>query len=285
MLGGVALQYRVAGRGPLLVFHPPGWGIGPALYEATLQPLEESFTVIYLSPRGAAGIPAPPAEASLDVTAFVTDLEHLRAHWRVESFALAGHSHSGFIALHYALQHPRHVDRLLLVSPQLTGLDAAPDDPVARPASTTPAPPEIAAALAYLGSVGGFGAIFAEQTDAGVTEFLRRIAPIYFRDPGRMGPLSAALAQLTLPRRTVLSVTSSDERYALDAQALRTLDMPVAIAAGRHDRVCPIARAQLLARLVPRATLRVFEASGHMPWLEEPAAFFAEVSAALRQGA
>jgi len=41
---------------------------------------------------------------------------------------------------------------------------------------------------AYLASVGGFAAIFAEQTDAGVAEFLRRIAPIYFQDPRRMGP-------------------------------------------------------------------------------------------------
>jgi len=279
---GVALQYRVAGRGPLLVFHPPGWGVGPALYEATLQALEPSFTVVYVSPRGAAGMPAPPPEAALDVPAFVNDLERLRVHWGVPRVALAGHSHSGFIALHYALQYPEHVARLVLLSPQLTGLDVAPD---AAPAATTPEPPEIAAALAYLGSVGGFGAIFAEPTDAGVTAFVRRIAPIYFRDPGKMAPLSAALARLTLPRRTVHEVTRSDERHALHAEALRALAIPVVIAAGRHDRVCPIERAQLLARLIPRARLRVFEASGHFPWIEEPAAFFEDVPALLHDAA
>src|SRR5262249_37755869 len=74
---GVEIRYRVAGRGPLLVLHPPGWGIGATPYTTTLSRLEDAFTVVYLWPRGAAGGPAPAPNVRLDIPAFVTDLETL----------------------------------------------------------------------------------------------------------------------------------------------------------------------------------------------------------------
>jgi pimeloyl-ACP methyl ester carboxylesterase len=97
-------------QGPLLIFHPPGWGIGAVPYQATLSRLEELFTVVYL-PRGAAGVAGPPKSAALDVGAFVSDLEQLRRQLGVEEFGLAGHSHSSLTTLHYTLRHARTSNR------------------------------------------------------------------------------------------------------------------------------------------------------------------------------
>lgn len=276
----VQLRYRIAGHGPLLVIHPPGWGIGATPYEATLKPLEDSFTIVYLWPRGAAGAPRPPASTALNVQTFVDDLDKLRSHLGVTEFALAGHSHSGLIALHYALQNPHRVSRLLLLSAQLIGVPADLAEPESPP--STPEPAEIAAAAEYLATMGGIDALFSLHSDAEATEFLRRILPLYFTDPRAMTPLAAALEPLTLPHHTLQTVTSTDESYPLDTATLSSLQVPTVIVAGRQDRFCPVAQARRLARTMPRATFLLYERSGHFPWLEEPDSFFQNVIAAMR---
>jgi proline iminopeptidase len=278
MAEGTRLRYRVAGRGPVLVVQPPGWGIGAGLYEATLSPLEQQFTLVYVRPRGSAGEAASPG--ALDVGGFVADLEALRVHLGVERFALAGHSHGGFIALHYALRPPRRVARLVLLATQITGLDAPAE--AAAPAALAP---EVAAAMAFLASQGGVGAVFALGGDAEATEFLRRLLPIYFHDPRHMAPLVEHMAAVTLPLATLQAVTASDGQYALRGDALRALDVATVIVAGRHDHMCSLAGAQQLARLLPRADLIVFEHSGHLAWLEEPERFFGELPARVASGA
>lgn len=276
LIDGARVRYRVAGGGPLLIVHPPGWGIGAVPYVATLSPLEEHFTVVYLWPRGAAGLP-PSDGGDLNVGLFVEDLDRMRTHLGLESFTLAGHSHSGLIALHYALRYPKRVKGLLLLDAQLDGVPAAGDEePLAGPT-----PPAVVDALAYLDSVGGLDAVFELRTDAEATEFLGRILPLYFMDPANMAPLLRALEGLTLPRHTLQAVTSSDALYSLDADRVRDLATPTVVVSGRHDRFCPFSQARKLAHILPNATLIAFENSGHFPWLEESASFFARVPSAL----
>jgi len=278
VVDGAQLRYRVAGHGPLLVFHPPGWGIGADPYVATLARLEETCTVVYLWPRGSAGSPAPDT-ADLNVGRFVADLEALRSHLGVERIALAGHSHGGLVALQYALRHPRAVDRLLLLSSQLTGVPMGTyfDDRNLQAWVDE----YFAAAMTYLSSRGGFGHLFELRSDEQVKTFLAQILPLYFTDQSAMTPLADALASTTLPYRTLQAVSASDGDYPLDVAALADLTVPVAIAAGRQDRICPLAGSRSLARIVPHSELLVFEASGHFPWLEESDSFFARVREAI----
>jgi proline iminopeptidase len=275
-LDGGPIRYRVTGAGPLLVVHPPGWGIGATPYAATLSPLQDQFTVVYLWPRGAAGLP-PSNRSDLNVGAFAEDLEQVRLHLAVNDFTLAGHSHGGLIALHYALRNPGRVTRLLLLDAQLDGVAASPgEEPPAGPL-----PPEVRDALAYLNSAGGLGVISELRTDAETTEFLGHILPLYFSNPANMAPLVRAMQGLTLPRHTLQTVTATDGRYPLDPRALPTVTTPTVLVAGRQDRFCPLGQARQLVNILPLATLMSFEDSGHFPWLEEPGLFFASVPAAL----
>lgn len=277
-VGGARLRFRVAGRGPLLVMHPPGWGIGADPYIATLGRLEESFTVVYLWPRGSAGAGGATGSAALTVATFVSDLEALRLHLGVDQFNLAGHSHGGLVAMHYALHHPERVGRLLLIDTELIGVPAEPDN--ASPSGIFTDPPEVVEAMRYLAERGGFDSLFALKSDAEATEFLGRILPLYFVDPAAMAPLIAGMQSLALPCRTLQAVTASDGDFALNVSALSRLQIPTVIVAGRHDRVCSVAGAQGLAKLMPQSTLLIYEASGHFPWLEEPEDFFTQVPAA-----
>jgi len=52
---------------------------------------------------------------------------------------------------------------------------------------------------------------------------------------------------------------------------------PVLVLAGRHDRVCPVAASQDMARRLPNAELVVFENSAHMTFAEEQDRYLATV--------
>ncbi len=41
------------------------------------------------------------------------------------------------------------------------------------------------------------------------------------------------------------------------------------VIAGRHDRICPVEAAEVMAHLIPDAELAVMERSGHMPFVEQ----------------
>ena len=55
---------------------------------------------------------------------------------------------------------------------------------------------------------------------------------------------------------------------------LGEIGAPTLIVVGRDDFVTPPSRARILHEGIPRSELVVLENSGHMPWLEEPDAFF-----------
>ena len=65
---------------------------------------------------------------------------------------------------------------------------------------------------------------------------------------------------------------------------LKRVEAPTLVVHGRHDRVVPVANAEILADRIPRAELRILRDSGHLYSTEQPevdediARFFEEVS-------
>ncbi|GLW33275.1 alpha/beta hydrolase [Actinoplanes regularis] len=60
---------------------------------------------------------------------------------------------------------------------------------------------------------------------------------------------------------------------------LTTVSVPTLIVVGRDDEFTPVADAELMHRLIPESMLSVIDDAGHLPNLEQPAAF----NAALRE--
>ncbi|WP_417524436.1 alpha/beta fold hydrolase [Marinovum sp.] len=54
------------------------------------------------------------------------------------------------------------------------------------------------------------------------------------------------------------------------SDTLRGFEGPALVLCGRHDVLCPVARHELMAGLLPNATLAIIEGAGHMPTLEKP---------------
>lgn len=53
-------------------------------------------------------------------------------------------------------------------------------------------------------------------------------------------------------------------------ETLKAFDGPALVLCGRHDALCPVARHELMAGLLPNALLEIVEGAGHLPTLEKP---------------
>ncbi|MFX0124827.1 MAG: alpha/beta fold hydrolase [Candidatus Hodarchaeota archaeon] len=114
---GIKLWYYVQGSGPVLLVQPggAGWGGDASPYIETLKPLESVRTVIYLEPRGIGRSQRLNDPHAYSMEEYVKDIESLRRYFEIKQIAIAAHSHGGFVALKYALQYSKLVERLLLI--------------------------------------------------------------------------------------------------------------------------------------------------------------------------
>ncbi len=269
-VNGLDLRYKVAGNGPVLMVQPPGWGIGAGLYEQTFRPLEREFTVIYHDTRGSGRSQTPANLEDINVGGFVEDLEALRMQLGVDTFALMGHSHGGYIALNYALTNQRHVSHLILVDAQL-GVEE-PGQDLQRTLPERASDPTLADA------VKAFSEPSHLESDRDLSAFLERIAPLYFRDPEGKGV--AALREYVRTNRISVAAgnatDASDGRF-LVRDKLHAIDVPTLVLVGRHDFICSPVQAKVIHEGIQASTLVIFENSGHLPWIEEPDLFFSTV--------
>ena len=95
-------------------------------------------------------------------------------------------------------------------------------------------------------------------------------------EPARLQGATEALA-IWLP---TLLVPPADLPSAR-SQAYQALRLPVALIWGAKDTTTPLARGEALARLIPGASLAVLPEVGHIPMIEDPAAFDAALIAVL----
>lgn len=54
------------------------------------------------------------------------------------------------------------------------------------------------------------------------------------------------------------------------SETLRNAGLPALILCGRHDALCPVHRHELMHELMPNSTLRIIETAGHLTTLEAP---------------
>lgn len=164
-----------------------------------------------------------------------------------ESFALGGLSMGGIVAMEVIRQAPDRVTRLCLMD---TNCEAE-TDPIKAMRQ-----PQIDKAL-------------AGQLDSVMRDEMK---PNYLAD----GPRHADVLDLCME----MALELGPEVFARQSAALRdrpdqkqTLerwDKPTLILTGAQDRLCPLHRHELMAELMPQATLTVIQDAGHLPTLERP---------------
>jgi pimeloyl-ACP methyl ester carboxylesterase len=163
-----------------------------------------------------------------------------------KTFALAGHSMGGYVALELLRQAPERVERLALI------------DTHARPDS-----PEAAENRRRLMALAGkdFPAVIQTLMPRVVGKEALADATI----TGTIGEMALAVGKEAFVRQQQAILDRIDSRPHLKA-----IQCPALVVRGRDDAIMPLEWLEELARGIPKATFAVIEHCGHTPSLERP---------------
>ncbi|MFF7216615.1 alpha/beta fold hydrolase [Streptomyces sp. NPDC008238] len=273
----VAQRYHVAGSGgPVCVAHSGGPGIG---WEYLRMPLlERVFTMVYVEPVGTGGSGRLPDPRDYTLATYTHFLNGVVEHLAQPAVTLLGHSHGGFVAQQYALDHPERLGSLVLydTSP-VTGEEfwASAVVNMERFARRHAAEhPEVAGYAETLTTPLG------RLDDEGATACLRRIMPAYVADywgrEAEFGPARGSLRMFAEP--------SLGEGPPFDVrERLSGIATPTLVLVGADDFICGPRWARMIQEGIPGARLTVLEETGHLAHVERPERFADVVTAFVRE--
>jgi pimeloyl-ACP methyl ester carboxylesterase len=256
-----SLAYRRFGTGgPIDILLAGGPGIDASYLDPVAQQLANGRTEIVFDQRGTGGSRAAfTSGATMTVAGSVSDVDALRVHLGLERLALIGHSWGSMLAMAYAAAHPERVASLALLDPGGPNPDFGRDFERRIHARLTA--DDLAAEKA---------------ADAAGTTNLQAILPGYFF--GHAAGLAYAKNGALVVHENVGSALWPDiaKHYDVTA-ALRGTTIPTLIVYGSVDP--SLAAKPALDALFPHATVVTIPDAGHFPWLENPAPFYAALTA------
>jgi proline iminopeptidase len=265
VIDGVTQVYRVRGSGPVCLVHSGGPGVHSEYLR--MPSLEKHLTMVYVDPIGTGesgllpGGDYSPSRYAYFARGVLDDLGTPTAYF-------LGHSHGGFVALQFGIEHPDRLDGLILYDTVPTNNDEHTQDANAGMAAFVRRWPDRTEAVEA-------GRIWDART-AGTLEiadsqsyqrFLEGILPAYFDDYrrtiGQVGPL-----RLAVTRDPDRQPDEWDVRDQLD-----TINVPCAVIVGTHDFICPTQSAYLMNRRLPDSRLYELPDCGHFAHVEAPDRF------------
>lgn len=243
---GLELDARVIGEGPPLLLIA-GLGATKSSWYRLEPLLAKHFQLISFDNRGAGVSDKPNVPYSMAMLA--DDARRLAAKLGYQKSLVFGVSMGGMIAQELALRHPEAVDGLVLGS-TFCGGDR----------SAWPTWSDLASMLWV-----------RRQTEEELTRGVLRLLYSERSRRERAAEIAADVAQNppSTPAWAFLRQFQAIARHDTCGR-LKRFAKPTLILHGSEDRLVPVANAHRLARLLPSATLRVFDQCGHAFFLEEP---------------
>jgi proline iminopeptidase len=256
---GLVPDGRTMREKPVAFIIHGGPGGDHSSFKPVLAPLAERLQLIYFDHRGQGrSARGDPAKYTLDEN--VEDMEALRRHLGLGPIVSIGTSYGGMVALAHAARHPASVSHLIAVVTAAHGgfMQRARELLEER---GTPEQRQVSEPV-WRGEV---------RDRAQMQHFYAVMGPLYSR---RYDPTAAALGhERTLHEPEPLNRAFGGFLRDFDLRPeLGRITAPTLVIAGRHDWICPPEFSEEIARLIPRAELRIFENSSHSVRADEPQA-------------
>ena len=251
---GVDLFERREGEGPaVIVLHG-----GPGAHHDYLLPafdaLADGRTLVYYDQRGGGRSPVGRDEP-VGWREQVADLEALRTLWGYTTLSLAGYSWGGLLAMLYAIEHPRRVSHLGLISPAPTNRGERMEfERRFQERNLAPVVQAEREALRLSDLRSRDPAAYRQRV------FELSVAP-YFHDPAQ----AANLTPFRVTGRTQQAVWESLGEYDL-RPGLEALTCPSVVLHGDDDPI-PLESARDTAMRL-NAPLTILDRCGHVPYVE-----------------
>jgi proline iminopeptidase len=231
---------------------------GPGAHHDYLLPAFDALAtgreLIYYDQRGG-GQSQVPRDVPVGWREQVGDLEALRETWQLEQLSIAGYSWGGLLALLYAIEHPKRVRRLALISPAPAWRAAR--EEFERRFSERNLAPELQRQRTALRESG------LRETDPQAYAqrlFELSVAP-YFHDPER----ARDLTPFRVTGRTQQEVWTSLGDYDL-RPSMAVLQIPALVLHGESDPIPIEASRELAGHL--KAEFHPLQKCGHVPYVE-----------------
>ena len=269
---GASLYVRTIGKGqPVIVLHGgPDFDIGYLLPD--LDRFKDVFQLIYYDQRGRGRSADNVRPEAVSLASDIDDLDKVRQASGLEAPTLLGHSWGVVLALEYAVRHPTHVSRLILMNPApVSASDFAllRKTYLAKLGADMDRQREIVNGAAYQAgdpqTVAARYRIHFKPALQRPEDYERLMAAMraQFISQGKDGILKARAVEDQLMRDTW-----QNENYDL-LPKLRALRVPTLVVAGEHDFI-PVEVAEHIARSIPGAQLVTIKGCGHFSYLECP---------------
>ena len=271
---GTEISYRVLGDGRPLVCLPGGPGRAGE-YLGDVGGLGRSRRLVIWDPRGV-GVSADPADpATFRVDRLVEDVESLRVHLGLDRMDVLAHSAGAVLATLYAAVYPQHLSRLILVTPGLAA--------VGRGGHRGTVPRRS-------GAAGGRALVPGRSRRAGedhrgrhVDGGLPCVQAVLLRPLGRSGPSACHGRGEPAPPGGAggLLRRAPPSTRPRPGPPWRSSPRRSCSTRGDQDPMVPPAAVREAAPLFNDATVVVQPGAAHFPWVDDPAAFAAAISAFL----
>jgi len=264
------LFYEVIGEGdPIIVVHG-----GPGMDHNYLRPgldvLASSRALVYYDQRGTGRSDATLDSASINLDAFVNDIDELRQALGYDRVVVLGHSFGGLIAVAYAMDHPENVRALVLMNTVEPGSQWA--TATARRAAQMRTLAD-SAELAELVALPGY----KERDPAIMSRMYQAAFRGTLRDRDKISEINLAMSRRTAQNGSDVARLLGTSMSGLDWwDRLPALQVPTLVVHGRFEPA-PTAMAAALADAFPQGRLAVLE-TGHFPYVEDPAGLVAAVA-------
>lgn len=253
---------------PLLILHG-----GPALdhhmFGDYLDPLGDEFHLVLVDQRHQGLSDRAPVE-TWTLERMAADVGELAEAMGFDRYATLGHSYGAFVVLQQAVDFPGHAAATIVSS----------GAPSAR----------------YLAAVGENLAAFEPvelreqvtrswsreqeaQTAEDCDALLHDQLPFHFADPRdpRIAEFERRAAGIVAAPDLLRHFAAADYGAIEVEDRLGDITQPALVLCGRHDRTCIVEAGEAIAAGIPGAGLVVFEASGHMTYVEENDAYVSAV--------
>jgi proline iminopeptidase len=259
--GGVTLYYEALGPAtgtPLvLVNGGPGFDHSYLHVSKVWEEMAKRRPIVLYDQRGTGRSTA--AEKPGGLADQIADLEALRQHLAAERIDLFGTSWGGYLVMAYTARHPEHVRRLIIAD------SAAPkwSETKFLFKEMFPDVVERQEALAFAGELGD-----KKAKEDSLREYF---SMIFYAAEGRDAFLAAA-GSFQISEAVNKALNADVARFDLGPE-LPKFKCPTLVMTGRFDVNVAPATAYGIHQAIPGSRFVVFEKSGHMPFIEEPARF------------
>jgi proline iminopeptidase len=277
--GGTRLFYRKVGTGPkVVVFLHGGPGSNFRGAGDFMEPLaKDGRAVVMYDQRGGGLSDLETIPELLTARHHVRDLEALRVHLGVPRMTLVGLSWGAGLAALYAADHPRQVERLVLVSPMAPVKTPFWNERMAKMSALRGE----AASARRTEMLAKLPNATDEETRALCRELHDDVFRLYFHEPTPQKLAHAALRceipAAAIRNRSVVEAATLGSLGDWDFRPrLEQVSVPALIIEGEQSKV-PLDATREWAVVMPNARLLLIPEAGHEAFVDQPEAFRAAV--------